>query len=154
MNWPKLCLNPSFTGTYLLRVSCFYIGRCGLVLILLLLELTFWANKKSGGKRHYSPVLILLLLELTFWVLENSEKVERTFSLNPSFTGTYLLRAKVRDRYPYWPQVLILLLLELTFWEKQRYVTVTLTDRLNPSFTGTYLLSNLVPSRVRCLPLS
>ena len=39
------------------------------VLILLLLELTFWVQKKKL-KEGFMIVLILLLLELTFWVPE------------------------------------------------------------------------------------
>ena len=61
------------------------------VLILLLLELTFWGvigNLITEPKE----VLILLLLELTFWAKEFSGNKYFVYGLNPSFTGTYLLR--------------------------------------------------------------
>ena len=110
------CLNPSFTGTYLLSgMSHSKMEVIWIVLILLLLELTFWV----GTQKPYTSVicvLILLLLELTFWAIGSGVEQPRRVCLNPSFTGTYLLRS---DRYT----------------RKNQMIS------LNPSFTGTYLLS-------------
>ena len=61
------------------------------VLILLLLELTFWATE-FGEAEGLPQVLILLLLELTFWEGDRPNFRQVSGRLNPSFTGTYLLR--------------------------------------------------------------
>ena len=141
-----LCLNPSFTGTYLLSRENWPSegGNIG-VLILLLLELTFWDWTGLNFTPKAGTVLILLLLELTFWernlVVSRSKHVSLNpsftgtyllsiiifranvlmlVSLNPSFTGTYLLRLLWLIRHRWRGYVLILLLLELTFWGLQR----------------------------------
>ena len=58
-----------------------------LVLILVLLELSLWELNKQGLWQGLI-VLILVLLELSLWELPQTKRVQDAISLNPCFTGT------------------------------------------------------------------
>ena len=96
---PIPCLNPCCFGTYFLRTMALVAAfeKSLQVLILVVLELTFWVEKEIRIIR-VSPelVLILVVLELTFW--EADMKVpwsSSAQSLNPCCFGTYFLRKAI-----------------------------------------------------------
>ena len=86
------CLNPSFTGTYLLSPPI----RSG-------------AEQPRRVCLNPSFTGTYLLSDIDSFEVDRSE-----MRLNPSFTGTYLLRNDI-DSFEVDRSVLILLLLELTF---------------------------------------
>ena len=134
-----LSLNPYFNGKYFLRISIKPPKPLKTVLILILMENTFWAlcasvrhqatcslNPYFNGKYFLSLgydlinnfdlyVLILILMENTFWALHNPNEGDEII-------------------------VLILILMENTFWESFNLYSKWKRNSLNPYFNGKYFL--------------
>ena len=89
----RCSLNPCCFGTYLLskrnRKVSFFLQD---VLILVVLELTFWDEMYWKEFDITPKVLILVVLELTFWGSNWWLSFILCESLNPCCFGTYLLR--------------------------------------------------------------
>jgi len=66
VNWNMQGLNPYSGGTWFLRESLPSLIEYKGVLILILVELDFWAAKQHGIL-SWRKVLILILVELDFW---------------------------------------------------------------------------------------
>ena len=108
-------LNPYFNGIYFLISQCKVVSEeMDVVLILILMEYTFWSNMATL-KEFRSLVLILILMEYTFWCLGFQYELGKSY-------------------------VLILILMEYTFWSGWIKVGLRENVRLNPYFNGIYFL--------------
>ena len=110
------------------------------VLILLLLDIPFWAlffERRGRGM----VVLILLLLDIPFWEGSRLTDSRGIPGLNPSSAGYSFLRTYRRDGDKGFLVVLILLLLDIPFWERPPGLRRKNGKSLNPSSAGYSFLS-------------
>ena len=91
--WRRWSLNPCCFGSYILRLNMNNAGRLMMVvLILVVLELSFWVSINITNYTNDIYVLILVVLELTFWAGIGRWKHDWERGLNPCCFGTYILR--------------------------------------------------------------
>ena len=114
-------LNPYYHGTYILSYRNHLFENLKTVLILIIMEHTFWVWSTSGNKKGLI-VLILIIMEHTFWVPLWYTKCIRAQGLNPYYHGTYILRRLWRPKSlnrvslnPYYHGTYILRIME-NFW--------------------------------------
>ena len=66
-----MSLNPYFNGIYFLTtINVFADNKGNVVLILILMEYTFWRQLYPHTNDATAPVLILILMEYTFWRIQ------------------------------------------------------------------------------------
>ena len=111
------CLNPCCNGIYSMRILFASTQDKALVLILVVMEYTQWADALAQFNTDNNVVLILVVMEYTQWAC-SGRRPHHHLCLNPCCNGIYSMSCigmfSCANR-----RVLILVVMEYTQWEQR-----------------------------------